>query len=426
MASNLLNVTFRNVPNVRYQNTRTYYNVIPENTSEYVYYVVYTKHDDKYYFWDSTNNIQLTDTTDIRYKMLREYANMILDNMRTTWKAAVKSANEYVIKVMVRNLPIAGSKPGQSLHRNMAVFSNNVVLPQFNGYKSFVQTLFFPKTGVDIYRREIPNNKLPRTYYIPKYSITPSGRYVKTAFKSNNLHLHTPRNNTDDYKAQEAKSVRGKAGKIMQFLSPIGYHSAEKTNMPHTRSIVLSHLYIPPTLYANFFNSLGIPLSKKANIVGGNPTYYVKRTHKSALANLIRAYPVNRINTTNITVKNMNKLKNYGINLKNNNTFINIARNGRSYLIPENAKAILKRLKNSRALPSMNNSTNTNNLIHSLINRNRKIVSAVSEYYLSNSEQNKKMVQNAYTNFKRIRNRNGKSTLAFKNFMNRINKLSKE
>lgn len=89
-------------------------------------------------------------------------------------------------------------------------------------------------------------------------------------------------------------------------------------------------------------------------------------------------------------------------------------------------------IRNLPVVKSVNNNNNNNNVninssIRSLINRNRKIVTAVSEYHFSNTEQNrKKMVQNAYTNFKRTRNRNGKSSLTFKNFMNRINRLGKE
>ena len=87
-------------------------------------------------------------------------------------------------------------------------------------------------------------------------------------------------------------------------------------------------------------------------------------------------------------------------------------------------------INNNQSNLNINNNQsnlNINNLIRSLINRNRKIVSAVSEYHISNIEQNrKKMVQNAYKNFKITRIRNGKSILSFKSFMNRINKLGKE
>ena len=70
---------------------------------------------------------------------------------------------------------------------------------------------------------------------------------------------------------------------------------------------------------------------------------------------------------------------------------------------------------------------NINNSIRSLINRNRKIVSAVTEYrYPMTNKTNKKMVQNAYTNFKTTRIRNKKSILSFQSFMNKINSLSKE
>jgi hypothetical protein len=70
---------------------------------------------------------------------------------------------------------------------------------------------------------------------------------------------------------------------------------------------------------------------------------------------------------------------------------------------------------------------NINNSIHSLINRNRRIVSAVSEYSFPNTEKNrKKMVRNAYTNFKTTRLRNKKPILGFKSFMNRLIRLSRE
>lgn len=68
---------------------------------------------------------------------------------------------------------------------------------------------------------------------------------------------------------------------------------------------------------------------------------------------------------------------------------------------------------------------NINNSIRSLINRNSRIKSAVSEYYDTNQNR-KRMVQNAYTNFKQTRIRNRKPILAFKTFMNRIIKISKE
>ena len=73
----------------------------------------------------------------------------------------------------------------------------------------------------------------------------------------------------------------------------------------------------------------------------------------------------------------------------------------------------------------MQNSVNINNSIHSLINRNRKIVSAVTEYYNQGTEPNrKKMVQNAYFNFKTTQKRNGRHILSFKRFMNRLMRLA--
>ena len=68
---------------------------------------------------------------------------------------------------------------------------------------------------------------------------------------------------------------------------------------------------------------------------------------------------------------------------------------------------------------------NINNSIRSLINRNSRIKSAVSEYYYTNQNR-KRIVQNAYTSFKQTRIRNRKPIIAFKTFMNRIIKISKE
>ena len=313
---NLFNVTFRNVANHNYSAIKSYYNLNKKHSEGNYYIIEYNPTRINFFY---NNGITVSDVYEL--SMLRQYFDIVIKNMKPLIQRVVMSS-DFFIKVMVRDLKITNAKLGQTLHRNMSVWPTN-------RYKSFVQTLFFPKTGETIGGKLINNNLLPRTYYIPKYSAGPKS-FIKTPYhiaRNGKPHVHIRRNN-HAYEIRQASSVQGKAGKVMQFLSPIGYHSAEAVNIPHTRSIVLSHLYIRPEIYDDFFNRLGINLRTKKVI--NNPTHYVRRGHKSILANSFRGALLNHSETT---LKNINKLPNYGItNIKpTNGTFKN---NGVTKKIP--------------------------------------------------------------------------------------------
>ena len=312
---NLFNVTFRNVANHNYSVIKRYYNSIPTNHNENKYYLIEYNYPKVSYFYSNGTPV----SNPFESEMLREYFNIVVNYMKEPIRSLLAD-KKFFIKVMLRHLKLTNSKHGQTLHRNMSVF---------HGYKSFIQTLFFPVTGKTNGNRVIHNNSLPRTFYIPKYTLG-AKRFLKTAFRTVNgvPYVHSRLNN-HTYINRLANSVRGKAGKVMQFLSPIGYHAAEKVNIPHTRSIVLSHLFVEPSLYNNFFSTLGIKISKKGNTVRNDPTYYVRR-NKSTLANLFRGA---KFTGSLIKQSNINKLPNYGItNIKpTNGTFKN---NGVTKKIP--------------------------------------------------------------------------------------------
>jgi len=138
--------------------------------------------------------------------------------------------------------------PGQNLHRNVATLTS-----RGRNYTSVTQTLIYLKNPQK--RRGFSSNLVntnitqrPTTYFIPKYTKSNrlGGQYVRTPIHNNltgNMKAGLAVGNLPRRPAK-MNSFKAKAGTLVQFISFMGYHHVSNIQVPQTRRMIITHLFM--------------------------------------------------------------------------------------------------------------------------------------------------------------------------------------
>ena len=146
----------------------------------------------------------------------------------------------------INQVEAEGQLPGQNLHRNVTTLTNKGIK-----YTSVTQTLIYLKNPQKRSLFGLVNTNMsqrPTTYFIPKYTKSNrlGGRYVRTP-----IHSNLPGNMKQGFAVEnlprrphKMNSFKAQAGTLVQFISFMGYHHVSNIQIPQTRRMINTHLFM--------------------------------------------------------------------------------------------------------------------------------------------------------------------------------------
>lgn len=212
------------------------------------------------------------------------FINKVLENSlkpsTRLYKSILEGGRKFYMRVYLRKRP-SGSTTSTDvdLHRNLVKQKQT-----YNGQPiiSAMQALWYVENP------NVSNNsKLAETVFIPKYTMK-GAKVVKTPFRrATHMTYGRPLNNRE--KASGIAKYKAKKGTYISFIPEIGYHAVIKSPSATTepsRSMILSHLFVPKRAYDKFIGHILPKSSKRFKNTAENtafaPTKFVSSSKTSA------------------------------------------------------------------------------------------------------------------------------------------------